>query len=181
MKTAFKNFFAAILFFATSIAPLWAQTNEPDGIVASNAVAPPSVSIDGSGIHLVGSPNPGEIKLSNSVLVQNIAAMVFFFGTVAGLVGIIAHLEYRRNKLLHETLRAMIEKGAPIPPELIAKSDRTRRPGSDLRWGLVVTAFGLGVTALVGRIGLIFLLVGLAFLVVWMVEKRSCNNEPAGK
>jgi len=181
MKTAFKSFFAVILLFSLATGPLWAQTNASGETGTNNAVAAPSVSIDRTGIHIVGSTNPGEIKMSKEVLVQNLVAVLGFFGMVTAIIGIIAHFNDRRNRRLHETLRAMIEKGAAIPPELIARPDRTRRPGGDLRRGLVLAAFGIGVMTLAVKIGLILLFIGLGFLIVWLVEKNNRNNEPSGK
>jgi len=184
MKIASMKFVAAVLFSAITILPLWAQTNEPGGTGTNNAAPPPSVSIDRTGLHIVGEASygePREARLSTSILIQNLVAILSFFGTIIAVVGVIAYARNRKKNMLHETLRAMIEKGAPIPTELIAKPNRARRPGGDLRWGLVLTALGIGVMAIAGKIGLIFLLVGVAFLIVWMVEKKNRNNEPSGK
>jgi len=133
MNTTFRNFFAAILLFCAATGPLWAQPAAAGGTVTNNPAPPPSVSIDRRGLHIVGSPgpaNPGEIKLSPSVLVQNIVAILGFFGIIPSIFGIIGYFRSRRNKMLHETLRAMVEKGVPIPRELIAQPDRTRDSGS---------------------------------------------------
>ncbi|HZP58759.1 MAG TPA: DUF6249 domain-containing protein [Opitutaceae bacterium] len=181
MKTAFKSFFAGILLFSIAASPLWAQASASGGTGTNNAAAAPSVSIDRTGIHLVGSPNPGEIKLSTGVLLQNLVAILGFFGTIAAVAGIIGYFRSRRNKMLHETLRAMVEKGVAIPLELIARPNRTRHPSSDLRWGVVLAGFGIGVMTLVVKVGLIFMFIGLAFLIVWMVERKNRNNEPAEK
>ena len=51
----------------------------------------------------------------------------------------------KRQRLLHETIQRMIEKGQPIPPELLQSQDPPRRPKSDLRSGLVLIGVGIGV------------------------------------
>ena len=44
--------------------------------------------------------------------------MPFFF-TIA-FVAVIFYFKHRRNRLTHETVRMMIEKGVPVTPEIIA-------------------------------------------------------------
>ena len=95
---------------------------------------------------------------------------------------------HRRNKLLHENLRAMIDKGMPVTPELVeslkGKLSGASRPfnrynRSRLLPGLILT--GVGVASLINGqsfrgSGLIVLFIGIAFLIVWLVERMDRNN-----
>jgi len=112
--------------------------------------------------------------------VEDIVVPVVFFGAAVAVVALVAGLRLKRNKLLHETMRAMIDKGQPIPPELLQPPTPKRRPRSDLRRGLVLAGIGVGLTvwlALEGgnqwALGLIPLLMGLGFLVTWKVEQNK--------
>jgi len=74
----------------------------------------------------------------------------------------------------------MIEKGQPIPPELLQSQDPPRRPKSDLRSGLVLVGIGIGVGIFLyvqhGNVwpaALIPLLMGVAFLITWKIEANK--------
>jgi hypothetical protein len=86
--------------------------------------------------------------------------------------------------MLHETLRAMIDKGMPITPELMAglKTKETKnQPRNDLRNGLILTGVGIGVVMIFGKIGCIALFLGVAFLIASLVEKRNKNGKQPPK
>ena len=111
---------------------------------------------------------------SISIILMPVALFTFIGVSVA--LGVNARL--KRNRMLHETIRAMVEKGQPIPPELLQSQDPPRRPKSDLRTGLVLIAVGIGVFFLPlgnvsSRAGLIPLLMGVAFLVVWKIDANK--------
>jgi hypothetical protein len=84
-----------------------------------------------------------------------------------------------RNKILHETLRMMIDKGVAIPPELILQRQQMtrRRTRSDLRNGLMWLGAGIGIMFVYGKVGSIVALIGAAFFITWMVEKKDKNND----
>ncbi|MCX7827102.1 MAG: DUF6249 domain-containing protein [Verrucomicrobiae bacterium] len=111
---------------------------------------------------------------------EEIIVPIGFFATIVGLVALRITAQLRRNKMLHETLRAMIEKGAPIPPELLRLQQMPRQPYSDLRRGLVSIGVGTGLVVLFllqapgyWPVGLIPLLMGVAFLITWKVERKQ--------
>jgi hypothetical protein len=61
-----------------------------------------------------------------------------------GIVAIVLTFRHRRQKLAHETMRLMIEKGLPVPPELINPPPPVKPPKNDLRRGLIWLALGGG-------------------------------------
>ena len=89
----------------------------------------------------------------------------------------------KRTRMLHETIRQMIEKGQPIPPELLQPADRQCRPRSDLRRGLIFIATGIGLIVWflvqqnsIWPVALIPLLIGVAFLITWRLDSNK-NGE----
>jgi hypothetical protein len=166
-------------------------TNVTPGIVIQKGDK--KITISGElGDHPFGLPKEILDKLSPDQIVElektrrqhsqmeDILVPICFFGATVGIVALVVGLRLKRNKLLHETMRAMIDKGQPIPPELLQPPTPKRRPKSDLRRGLVLAGIGVGLTvwlALDGgnkwALGLIPLLMGLGFLVTWKVEQNK--------
>src|SRR5262245_24103528 len=107
---------------------------------------------------------------------------VFTFLTVVVVSNIRARLEER--KALYDTAKAAVEKGQPLPPEVIAamasQPEKTRGTAfHDLRTGAIILAAGVGV-AVIGAIlswedqevsvvlggAALITLIGVAFLVM---------------
>ena len=157
----------------------------------------PPVRIDETGVH-VGGPNPVDINVPDLARrhrdwgvsgfhLTGILAVIGTFGMPVAIIIVIGYFAHRRNKLAHETMRAMIEKGMPMTPELIAEI-RSKSSGSPaggrtrgrLLPGLVLA--GVGTALLIGgskgdaRGGWIVLFIGVAFLIVWFVEQKNQNN-----
>jgi hypothetical protein len=74
----------------------------------------------------------------------------------------------------------MVEKGVPIPPELIAPPVRPSRSNKLLKWGLIDIAIGLAL--MVGHfeahhlplfVALIPLFIGAALLISYRLERPS--------
>ena len=188
-----------------------------NGTPASNAVAvagtkaqKPSnesspVRIDNTGIHISGdSPiDIGMPSISKSGLPAVLALLIPIFATLApfvmviAIIAIIFYFKHRRNKMVHETLQALIEKGVPVTPELIAQlrnkpsifpNQLVQQPGQSrhrrLLPGLILT--GVGTAFLISHghhsnVGWIVLFIGVAFLIVWFVERRDRNNDQPPK
>jgi hypothetical protein len=112
-----------------------------------------------------------------------ILVTVSMFAMIVACVALGVSQKLKRTRLLHETLRLMIEKGQPIPPELLHSPDGLRRPRNDLRNGLVFVSIGLGLGVVLmeqGRewpIALIPLLIGVALLVTRKLEGKA-NGQP---
>jgi MFS family permease len=165
------------------------------GAKASDAKNPP-VRIDETGVH-VGGPNPVDINVpdfarrrgewgTNAIHLTGILAVVGTFGMPVAIIALAGYFGHRRNKLAHETMRAMIEKGVPMTPELVAeirnRSGNTTTGGRSRRLlpGLILA--GIGTALLIGgskgdsKGGWIVLFIGAAFLIVWFVEQKGSNN-----
>ena len=97
------------------------------------------------------------------------------FTTLFALVAAVLYAGFRRDRNRHETLRAMIEKGAAIPPELLVPPK-----GSDLRRGIVLLGAGAGLSIFflalqvqpgLWALGSIPALIGIGYLLVWRLER----------
>ncbi len=108
-------------------------------------------------------------------------APVCFFAVPVAIVGMGLYFKHRRVKLLHDSLRAMLEKGVPMTPELIESlkpRDEGRGQGKCyLLAGLITCAAGIGVMINLGRPGWVPLLIGAAFLTAWLVERRGAGPD----
>jgi hypothetical protein len=126
-----------------------------------------------------------ELAKSNEPPAALIAIVpVAMFAMIIGCVWLGVSQRSKRAALLHETLRLMIEKGQPIPPELLQSPDGLRRPRNDLRNGLVLIGLGLAVgISLFSQndadwpMAFIPLLIGAAFLVARKLEQNQ-NGQP---
>src|SRR5688572_26105089 len=125
---------------------------------------------------------------------QAIPILLIVFGCPVVMVGLVAYFRARKQKQLHDTLRVMIEKGVPIPPELlrppatageVPEADQDDDPRTALRQGLFLIALGLGICVWLWikssdswGLGFIPLLIGLSFLAEWRIEsaKPSSSN-----
>jgi len=112
--------------------------------------------------------------------VNDIVTTIAVFGCILLVVAILGFLRHRRTRMLHDTVRLMIEKGTVIPPELLNPTPAVRRPQSDLRSGLVLLGIGLGVSIyFLGKsnhawgLGLIPMFMGIALLITWKVERNK--------
>jgi hypothetical protein len=161
---------------------------------SSDSGSPP-VRIDETGIH-VGGPNPVDINVPDlsrfrrerGMDLRGIFAIVGTFGMPVFIILIVFYFKNRRNKMAHETLRAMIEKGLPVTPELVAQ---IKGRGVSTSWGGTTNSgrllpglvlAGIGTALLIadsgrGKGGWIVLFIGVAFLIVWAVEQKNQNNQ----
>ena len=115
------------------------------------------------------------------------------FALPVAIIAIIFFSKHRRNKMMHETIRAMVDKGMPVTPEVIAglnakglkvdvqgKFDNRRPRNKHLLPALILIGVGLALTGFhpwhAGTGGKIVLFIGLAFLIVWLVEKKQNGN-----
>jgi len=123
----------------------------------------------------------------DNVNVVPVVGTVCTFGMITIVVALAGYFAHRRNKVAHETIRAMIDKGVPMTPELVAELKSNRPHGSrayGLRSGRLfpgLICIGVGTALLIAghaesRGGLIVLFIGLAFLITGVVEQKSSGN-----
>jgi Domain of unknown function (DUF6249) len=104
------------------------------------------------------------------------------------MIGLFALLLSRSRQ---RTIRMMVEKGQPVPAELLAPHTRSVRQRSDVRRGVIWAMIGLGAMIFLGAvndweggvwsIGLIPFLIGLGYLLVWKLEgKKNVPPAPPG-
>ena len=201
MKNIFKKTIAAICLAAIAIAPLRAQTNteaDTTNAAITNAAAPtteatpkkaeaPAINIDGTGVHINGADSeqvPFIATLSATLaLLIPIIAIVMGCSVPIVIVALTFYFRHRKNRMLHETVRAMVEKGVPIPPEMFKTADPVyKRPRNDLRTGLILIGVGSGLVFLhTSRAGFIVLFLGAAFLIASFFEKKNRNDDQPPK
>jgi hypothetical protein len=197
MKNILKTIIAAVFLAALAAAPLRAQTNA-EGVstntAITNAAAPvaaanpkkaevPDINIDGTGVHINGVAN--EKVPFIATLSATLALLIPIVGIVMGcavpiaIVGLVFNYRHRKNKMLHETIRAMVDKGMPIPPEMFKSADNdVKRPRNDLRTGLILIGIGSGLVFLHTKgAGFIVLFLGVAFLIASFFDKKNRNDE----
>src|SRR5438876_2477918 len=114
-----------------------------------------------------------------------IVAIVFLsiFGAPVLIVIMIGMFALLISRTRQRTIRMMVEKGQPVPAELLAPTKRAVRQRSDVRRGVIWTMIGLGAMIFFGAVndweggawslGLIPFLIGLGYLIVWKLEGKQ--------
>jgi hypothetical protein len=116
---------------------------------------------------------------------------IFFFGMIAAIVIVPRYFKSIERQKVADTLRVAIEKGQPLPPEIVDAIARDARlppsPARDIRTGIVWLAVAAGLAAFGVALGfeepdatfpLIAIacfpgFVGLAFLVLGLINKNK--------
>jgi len=135
------------------------------------------IVIDADGDHGGSNDIPGEIiPLVGIVFLSIFGAPVL----IVILIGMFALLVSRSRQ---RTIRMLVEKGQPVPAELLAPSTRAVRQRSDARRGVVWTMVGVGLMVWLGAVndweggawsfGLIPFLIGLGYLIIWKLESKK--------
>jgi Domain of unknown function (DUF6249) len=114
---------------------------------------------------------------------------IFFFAMIAAIVIVPRYFQSLERQKMAETLKAAIEKGQPLPTEVVdAISSGVRTPPSpqrDLRTGIVWLGVGVGLAAMGWAIGFeepdatfpmigiacFPAFIGLAFIVMFFVSR----------
>jgi Domain of unknown function (DUF6249) len=105
------------------------------------------------------------------------------FGAPVLIVAVIGITALIGSRMRQRTIRMMVEKGQPVPAELLAPEVRSVRRRSDVRRGVVWTMVGLGLMVWLAAVndweggawsfGLIPFLIGLGYLIVWKLEGKK--------
>ncbi len=128
----------------------------------------------------------------NDAIPDNVIPIVFFsllavFGTPVAIVAVIMILSWAKARSLHRTVREMVAKGQPVPPELLAsRAGAPLRPWYDLRRGIILLAVGVGVMffflavagwdAGVWAFGLIPAIIGTGYILTWRLAQKHENR-----
>ncbi len=190
MKTTLSIVFATMALCALVTATSQAQTNLPAASGMTNA-AVMNTSSQASGSSASSSAyGEGDDFTHGIALLIPIIAIIMGCSVPIVIVGLLLYFRHRKNIMLHETLRTMVEKGVPIPPEMFQKTERgfmdhdksgRKHPRNDLRSGLILTGMGIGIVLFIGKPGFIILSLGVAFLVIALLEKKDRNNDQPPK
>jgi len=148
-----------------------------------------SVSDDGDTFEGKGDHRGGDVPEAVIPLVAIIFMTVF--GAPVLIVAVIMYFGFSRNRMMHKTVRMMVEKGQPVPAALLAPPAPAQRQRSDLRRGIVLGMVGIGIILFFGAvndweggswaIGVIPALIGAGYLLVWKLEggtKPKPDNPP---
>ena len=113
------------------------------------------------------------------------------FGAPVLIVAVIMYFGFSRNRMMHRTIRMMVEKGQPVPPALLAPPPPAQRQRSDMRRGVVLVMIGIGMMVFFAAtndweggswaLGVIPFLIGAGYLLVWKLEggtKPKTDNPP---
>jgi Domain of unknown function (DUF6249) len=129
------------------------------------------------GDHEGGSDIPGEIIPLVGIVFLSIFGAPVLIVILIGVFSIIVSRSRQR------TIRMLVEKGQPVPAELLAPAARSVRRRSDVRRGVVWTMVGLGLMVWLAAVndweggawsfGLIPFLIGLGYLIIWKLENKK--------
>ncbi len=104
-------------------------------------------------------------------------ATIGSFVLVLTIVGLALYRGHLKDQAKQATLRLIIERGGQIPPELISPP---HKPVSDLKWGILLLSFGIGLSAFIAlvagtgwAVGLLPISVGVGYLVVWALGRNE--------
>jgi hypothetical protein len=126
-----------------------------------------------------------DLKKMREFVAIPIVAIVFLsiFGAPVLIVMMIGLFTLLVTRMRQRTIRMMVEKGQPVPAELLSPTRRTVRQRSDVRRGVIWAMIGLGAMIFFGAvndweggawsIGLIPFLIGLGYLMVWKLEGKK--------
>jgi hypothetical protein len=105
------------------------------------------------------------------------------FGAPVLIVILIGMFALAVSRSRQRTIRMLVEKGQPVPAELLAPAARSVRQRSDVRRGVVWTMVGLGLMVWLAAVndweggawslGLIPFLIGLGYLIIWKLENKK--------
>ena len=195
MNTIRNRLLFSLFGLTLAVAPVLraAESSAQDGLTKSVAEARP----DTSGESYVGKTTVSHQDLAigksgSGRRAEAIPILLIVFGCPVVMVGLVAYFRARKQKQLHDTLRVMIGKGVPIPPELlcppitagdVSEAGKDDDPRTALRQGLLLIALGLGICIWLWikssdswGLGFIPLLIGLSFLAEWRIEKAKPSN-----
>ena len=119
---------------------------------------------------------------------EDIIVPIAFFGSIAGIVWLVSHYNFKKRLTLHETVRHAVDKGQDLTGEAMEKLALITDPvRADLRRGVLFMAVGIAF----GPMGLMVgmeegeavkpmigvasfpVFIGLAYLGLWAAGRRE--------
>ena len=134
----------------------------------------------------LAAPGPALAGDVGSTIVSILVPTVIFI-TVLAIVITAFYAGYKENRDRQETLRLAIEKGMPIPPELIQATEKDGNPDRDLRSGVRQVFIGIGLGLMlfflspfknVWAVGGMIAIFGLGNLVAYAIGRRRESPPP---
>lgn len=114
--------------------------------------------------------------------------LMIVFGSPALIFAVILYFGFSRSRMMHRTVRMMVEKGQPVPAALLSPPPAVRKR-SDMRRGVIWTMIGIGLMAFLAAVndgeggawafGLIPFLIGVGYLLVWKLEGKADGEAKA--
>jgi Domain of unknown function (DUF6249) len=138
------------------------------------------IIIDGS-----DKDDDADLEQMRNLVAIPIVAIVFLsiFGAPVLIVIMVGLISLSATRMRQRTIRMMVEKGQPVPAELLVPATRGLRRRSDVRRGVVWTMIGFGLMIWLAAVndweggawsfGLIPFLIGLGYLIVWKLENKK--------
>jgi hypothetical protein len=123
--------------------------------------------------------NPAIAGQITAILVST----VFFLFCGAVVIGTL-YFRNRAREMRHQTIRIALEKGQPLPPDLL---EVPRRPGSDLATGVKLIALGGGISLFLylehlraWASGLVLVALGAGYLVSHALTRTDASGPATG-
>jgi hypothetical protein len=148
---------------------------DPDDPLSAMARLPPDVRQKLSGADIVQIVRPAHEARDEKIVVPTV-----FFATIVCIVLAFVILRSMRDRRLHETLRAMIDKGVDIPPALLVPPAAKK---NDRRTGVILATAGVGVAGFLSvvdksgsgawALGFVPFLLGVGYLVAHVLDQKS--------
>jgi hypothetical protein len=116
--------------------------------------------------------------METSEMVVAMTGMLASFGLPLIVIAIVLVYKHQRNRMQQETILKLVEKGLPVPPDLLRPAERSPSPKA----GLVLLALGVALSIFFWdrgqpwSIGLIPGLMGVALLLAWKIDSRSSGR-----
>lgn len=143
------------------------------------------------GIVIDGDDHDGSDEIPSAIIPILTISLLAVFGTPILIVATIMYFGFSKSRMQHRTIKMLVEKGQPVPPELLRPPAPAVRQRSDMRRGVILVMIGIGVMLFFAAVndweggswtlGLIPFLIGAGYLIVWKLEggvKRTPDNPP---
>jgi len=133
-------------------------------------------------------------------MIQSVLALTMPFIFVIVITWLKMNEKYRRNKLQADLYAKAIENGQPVPANLFEETKKPKREQTPLNNGIILIAVGVGISLFfylmgssfasinpdasnsmisVASVGAIPFLIGIAFFIIHLIEKKKAINENA--